>query len=67
MAGFTQIIETNLIEAPDTDGADPHLLVLGMIGALQELLIEWVLADDPPSVDQVVKAAVHIYRRSLGS
>ncbi|GIH74783.1 TetR/AcrR family transcriptional regulator [Planobispora longispora] len=67
VAGFTQIIETNLIEAPDTDGADPHLLVLGMIGALQELLIEWVLADDPPSVDQVVKAAVHIYRRSLGS
>jgi AcrR family transcriptional regulator len=65
VAGFIQIIETNLLQPPATAGADPHLLVLGMIGALQELLIEWVLADVPPPVDHLIGAAVHIYSRSL--
>ncbi|WP_230878524.1 TetR/AcrR family transcriptional regulator [Planomonospora sp. ID67723] len=65
VAGFTQIIETGLLQTPEEAGTDPHLLVLGMIGALQELLIEWVLADEPPSIDQLIGTAVHIYRRSL--
>ncbi|GAA3444707.1 TetR/AcrR family transcriptional regulator [Planomonospora venezuelensis] len=65
VAGFTQIIETGLLQTPEAADTDPHLLVLGMIGALQELLIEWVLADPPPPLDRLIGTAVHIYRRSL--
>ncbi|GII01264.1 TetR/AcrR family transcriptional regulator [Planobispora takensis] len=65
VAGFTQIIETNLLQVPEETGVDLHLLVLGMIGAIQELLIEWVLAEDPPPVESVVKTAVYIFNRSL--
>ncbi|GIH90068.1 TetR/AcrR family transcriptional regulator [Planobispora siamensis] len=65
VAGFTQIIETNLLQVPEETGVDLHLLVLGMIGAIQELLIEWVLAEDPPPVESLIKTAVYIFNRSL--
>ena len=38
-----------------------------MIGALQELLIEWVLADDPPETDRLISTAVHIFHRSFAT
>jgi hypothetical protein len=30
------------------------------------LLIEWLLADEPPTIDELVDVAVHIFGRSLG-
>ncbi|MEU4829145.1 hypothetical protein [Streptosporangium sp. NPDC023615] len=65
VAAFADAIKMNLGDLPETTKANRHLLALGMIGAVQELLIEWVLADDPPSVDSLIDAATHIYRRSF--
>ncbi|MFD0884272.1 TetR/AcrR family transcriptional regulator [Streptosporangium algeriense] len=62
---FAKIVEAGAFHPPDTAGTDRHLLVLGMIGAVQELLIEWVLAEDPPPVADLVSTAVHIFHRSF--
>lgn len=62
---FTQIIETNVFDLPRVAETDRRLLALGMIGAIQELLIEWVLADDPPPVDSLISTATHIFYRSF--
>ncbi|MEV7005980.1 TetR/AcrR family transcriptional regulator [Streptosporangium sp. NPDC051022] len=62
---FTKIIEASVFDLPETIEANRHLLALGMIGAIQELLIEWVLAEDPPPVDSLVSTAVHIFYRSF--
>ncbi|GAT65435.1 TetR/AcrR family transcriptional regulator [Planomonospora sp. ID91781] len=64
-AAFCQILETSLFELPEKGGVEPRLVVLGLLGVVQELLIEWTLAADPPPVDQLVGTAVHIFRRSL--
>ncbi|GAA5083461.1 TetR/AcrR family transcriptional regulator [Thermocatellispora tengchongensis] len=64
--GFSTMIEETASAFPDRMPAEnTHLLALGVIGALQELLIEWVLSDVPPPVDQVISTAVHIFRRSF--
>ncbi|MEU7894668.1 TetR/AcrR family transcriptional regulator [Nonomuraea sp. NPDC049152] len=64
---FARIVED--VTQPFSDDApiDRHLLTLGLIGALQELLIEWVLAEEPPSTDELVRTAVHIFHRSFSS
>lgn len=67
VTGFTQIIEKTLGELPVGPPERTHLLALGMVGAIQELLIEWVLADAPPPLDHLIETAVHIFRRSFGA
>ncbi|MFJ2031253.1 TetR/AcrR family transcriptional regulator [Streptosporangium sp. NPDC087985] len=65
LAAFTRIVETNVSDLPEATKANPHLLTVGVIGAIQELLIEWVLVDDPPEIDQLISTAVHIFHRSF--
>ncbi|WP_248964348.1 TetR/AcrR family transcriptional regulator [Sphaerisporangium perillae] len=65
--GFTEIIEESLGDAHGGLPGRTHLLALGMVGALQELLIEWVLADERPPLDHLIETAVHIFRRCFGS
>ncbi|GAA4193869.1 TetR/AcrR family transcriptional regulator [Streptosporangium oxazolinicum] len=65
VAAFTRTIESNVADLPEVTKANQHLLALGMIGAIQELLIEWVLADDPPPVAGLIDTATHIFRRSF--
>lgn len=67
VAVFIQIMEKNIFDLPETTRANQRLLALGVIGAMQELLIEWVLADDPPKVDQLISTALHIFRRSFAT
>jgi AcrR family transcriptional regulator len=67
VSGFTQLIENTVDAFPGLKRGNMHLLALGVIGALQELLIEWVLADDPPPIDQLVTTAIHIFRKSFGA
>ncbi len=62
---FSKIIEASVFDLPDTIEVNRHLLALGMIGAIQELLIEWVLAEDPPPVTSLISTAVHIFYRSF--
>lgn len=62
---FTRIIEESLLPLRAPVRQDLHLLVLGVIGAIQELLIEWVLAPKPPPIDRLTDTAVHIFRRSI--
>ena len=64
---FTSMIETIVADRPEAVRTNRHLLALGMIGALQELLIEWVLADDPPETDRLISTAVHIFHRSFAT
>lgn len=67
VAGFTDLIENVLTDLPASLPSHRHLLALGMVGAIQELLIEWVLAERQPPLEHLVETAVHIFRRSFGS
>lgn len=68
LAGFFEAVE--IISPGDPAlagpaGNDRRLLALGVIGAIQELLTEWVLADDPPEVDHLIDAAVRVFHRAF--
>ena len=65
VAGFTQVIEGTVHELPGRVPAELHLLSLALIGAITELLIEWVVSDDPPSLEVIIKTAVHVFWRSF--
>lgn len=67
VAAFARVIEEVLAEHPANHPRNRRLLVLGVIGALQELLIEWVLADSPPATDELACTAVHIFRTSFAA
>ncbi|MDH2429980.1 TetR/AcrR family transcriptional regulator [Sphaerisporangium sp. TRM90804] len=67
VSGFTDIIEDTLGELEGALPGRTHLMALGMVGAIQELLIEWVLAENPPPLEHLTETAVHIFRRSFGS
>jgi AcrR family transcriptional regulator len=62
---FTVIIESALDELGEKPPLDLHLLSLALIGALQELLIEWVLSDDQPSITVLVDTCVYFFRRAF--
>lgn len=64
---FTQMIEEVLSDLPGGLPGRTHLLALGIVGAIQELLIEWVLASTPPPLDHLIETVVHLCRRSFGS
>ncbi|GAA4060140.1 TetR/AcrR family transcriptional regulator [Nonomuraea soli] len=61
---FARLIEEATI-AYEPPPANLHLLSLAMVGAIQELLIEWVLADPAPSVEELVQVALLVFRRSF--
>ncbi|WP_336208370.1 TetR/AcrR family transcriptional regulator [Nonomuraea sp. LPB2021202275-12-8] len=63
---FARLVEEATAELPESAAVNRRLVALGVIGALQELLIEWLLADRPPDIDELVEVAVHIFSRSLG-
>ncbi|MEW9547558.1 TetR/AcrR family transcriptional regulator [Nonomuraea sp. NPDC050783] len=63
---FARIIQEASAEFPQEPHLNRRLLALGVIGALQELLIEWLLSETQPAIDELVAAAVHIFMRSLG-
>ncbi|GAA0367674.1 hypothetical protein GCM10009530_17010 [Microbispora corallina] len=67
VSAFTKIIESSVQELPNTLPIDLHLLALGLIGAITELLIEWVLADPAPPIDELIDASVHIFRRTFAT
>lgn len=67
VSGFTRLIEDNIPDCVGNRPIDTHLLALGLVGALQELLIEWVLSDDPPPPDRLTATAIHIFRTSFGA
>ncbi|GAB2920305.1 TetR/AcrR family transcriptional regulator [Nonomuraea fastidiosa] len=63
---FARIVEDASADFPLATGLNRRLVALGAIGALQELLIEWLLGDDKPDIDELVDVAVHIFNRALG-
>ncbi|MEV7806384.1 TetR/AcrR family transcriptional regulator [Microbispora sp. NPDC088329] len=65
VAGFTKIIESSVQDVSRPPSIDIHLLALGLIGAITELLIEWVLADPAPPTEQLIETSVHIFRRTF--
>jgi len=67
VGSFARLVEDGAAEFPQSVPVNRRLVSLGVIGALQELLIEWLLADDPPEIDEIVAVAVHIFDRSLGT
>ncbi|WP_285706574.1 TetR/AcrR family transcriptional regulator [Microtetraspora sp. NBRC 16547] len=62
---FTKVIEHATDDVRHRPPLEPHLLSLGLIGAITELLIEWTLTDPAPSVDRLVATAIHIFRSSF--
>jgi AcrR family transcriptional regulator len=64
---FARIIQEAAADFPQDPHVNRRLLALGAIGALQELLIEWLLAEPQPAIDDLVATAVHIFMRSLAA
>lgn len=64
---FARLMEDASADFPQAVQIDQHLLALGVIGALQELLIEWLMAEHPPTLDELIEVAVHICGRALGA
>jgi AcrR family transcriptional regulator len=63
---FARLVQDATADFPQAVPVNPRLLALGVVGALQELLIEWLLSEEQPEIDELVAAAVHIFNRSLG-
>ncbi|RSN14191.1 TetR/AcrR family transcriptional regulator [Nonomuraea sp. WAC 01424] len=64
---FARLVEEASAEFPQARSLNRRLVALGAIGALQELLIEWILADEQPGIDELVEVAVHIFICSLSA
>ncbi|MEW9533083.1 TetR/AcrR family transcriptional regulator [Microbispora sp. NPDC049125] len=65
VGAFTKIIENSVQDLPHALPVDLHLLALALIGAITELLIEWVVATPTPSIDELIDACVHVFRRTF--
>lgn len=63
---FARLVEDASSDFPQAARLNRRLVALGVIGALQELLIEWLLSEDQPEIDELAAVAVHIFNRSLG-
>ncbi|MER6002360.1 TetR/AcrR family transcriptional regulator [Nonomuraea sp. NPDC051941] len=64
---FARLVEEASADFPQAAGLNRRLVALGVIGALQELLIEWLHSDEQPPIDELADVAVHIFIRSLGT
>ncbi|MGN9838545.1 TetR/AcrR family transcriptional regulator [Nonomuraea sp. H19] len=64
---FAGLVQEAVADFPQAAPLKRRLVALGVVGALQELLIEWLLTDDQPEIDELVDVAVHIFVRSLGN
>ncbi|MGW4790806.1 TetR/AcrR family transcriptional regulator [Nonomuraea sp. MG754425] len=64
---FARLVEDASADFPPGPRLNRRLLALGVVGGLQELLIEWLLSEDQPDIDELVAVAVHIFHRSLGT
>ncbi|MFB9204123.1 TetR/AcrR family transcriptional regulator [Nonomuraea spiralis] len=64
---FARLVEEASADFPQARSLNRRLVALGAIGALQELLIEWILADEQPGIDELVEVAVHIFIRGLSA
>lgn len=62
---FARLVEDASADYPEPGPLNRHLLALAVIGALQELLIEWVLGDPQPALDDLVGVAVHVFSRAF--
>ncbi|GAA0430016.1 hypothetical protein Acor_45630 [Acrocarpospora corrugata] len=62
---FTKIIEGSVADLPVRPPTELHLLALALIGAITELLIEWVISEHPPPTEVIIKTAVHVFRQSF--
>ncbi|WP_246083096.1 TetR/AcrR family transcriptional regulator [Nonomuraea diastatica] len=63
---FARLVEEASADFQQASPLNRRLVALGVIGVLQELLIEWLLSEDQPEIDELVAVAVHIFNRSLG-
>jgi len=62
---FARLVQEAWADFPQTPGVNRRLVALAVIGGLQELLIEWLLADEAPEREELVRAAVHLFMRAL--
>ncbi|WP_440072700.1 TetR/AcrR family transcriptional regulator [Streptosporangium sp. OZ121] len=67
IAAFVKIIEVEVRDVSPPLPFDPHLLALGLIGAITELLLEWVMVSPAPSIEPLIDASVHIFRRMFAT
>ncbi len=62
---LAQTIEKSLAGLPGGLPENSHLLVVGLIGAVQELLLDRMLSAKPAPLESVIDTAVTIFRKSL--
>lgn len=62
---FAELLESAAHDVPESLPGNLHLLALGAIGAINELLVEWVLTDHAPPIEKLIEAASHILHRAF--
>ncbi len=62
---FAKVIQGTVQDVPRQPSPDIHMLTLGLIGAITELILEWVTADPAPPIERLTDVAMHIFRRTL--
>ncbi|GGL21443.1 TetR/AcrR family transcriptional regulator [Planomonospora parontospora] len=61
-AAFFQVAGADL-DLPDT--VDPGMAARGLNGAMESILLEWVTAEDPFPIEQVIASVKHVFLRTL--
>jgi AcrR family transcriptional regulator len=65
LAVLAQMMEKALSEFPDGAPDNVRMLVLGVLGALQELLADYLASPKPEHLDEVIRTGAHMFRASL--
>lgn len=65
LSALAQMVENSLSSFPGGVPDNAHLLILGVIGAVQELLLDHLTSPKPGPLGEVIRAAVDIFRKSL--
>lgn len=65
VAALAQMIEKSLAGFPGGLPENSHLVVVGVIGAVQELLLDRMMSAKPAPIDAVINTAVTIFRKSF--
>jgi len=64
VSALAQILEKALSGFPGGPPENSHLIAVGVIGAVEELLLDRMMSAKPVPIDTVIETAVNICRKS---
>lgn len=60
MAGLIETYLQSLVQQGDLPARNYHLVSIALVGGINELLAEWLMLDEPPSIDELSGEIIHI-------